>query len=147
MAEQMESMQQMFTQSDVSRAMVDEKMGKLADSVDRMSNRMEAAGTGPSTGALERVARSQEQLVGVLEKHFENGGDGGDGIDAESRMRLRSIDVQMLRILEEISAGRQETMAELRNDISMLASALGGAGHVVQRRALRSKKTLPTEER
>ncbi|MEO9685267.1 MAG: biopolymer transporter ExbB, partial [Tateyamaria sp.] len=40
------------------------------------------------------------------------------------RMRLRSIDVQMLRILEEISAGRQETMAELRTDISALASAL-----------------------
>ncbi|HAC48954.1 MAG TPA: biopolymer transporter ExbB, partial [Sulfitobacter sp.] len=48
------------------------------------------------------------------------------GIDAESRMRLRSIDVQMLRILEEISAGRQETMAEFRKDISLLAKALSG---------------------
>ena len=45
-------------------------------------------------------------------------------MDAESRMRLRSIDVQMLRILEEISAGRQESMAELRTDISALAQAL-----------------------
>lgn len=146
MAEQMESMQQMFTQSDVSRALVDEKMGKLADAVDRMSNRMEAAGSGPSTGALERVARSQEQLVGVLEKHFENN-DGGDGIDAESRMRLRSIDVQMLRILEEISAGRQETMAELRNDISLLATALSGSGRAAESRRLRTTKTPPSEER
>ena len=39
-------------------------------------------------------------------------------------MRLRSIDVQMLRILEEISAGRQESMAELRMDINKLADAL-----------------------
>jgi hypothetical protein len=30
----------------------------------------------------------------------------------------------MLRILEEISAGRQESMAELRTDISALAQAL-----------------------
>jgi hypothetical protein len=51
-------------------------------------------------------------------------GPGGDGMDAESRMRLRSIDVQMLRILEEISAGRQESMAELRKDIDMLVKAL-----------------------
>jgi hypothetical protein len=44
----------------------------------------------------------------------------GIGLDAESRLRLRSIDVQMLRILEEISAGRQETMAEIRTDLAAL---------------------------
>ena len=48
----------------------------------------------------------------------------GDGIDAESRMRLRSIDVQMLRILEEISAGRQETMAEIRHDLTRLIDTI-----------------------
>jgi hypothetical protein len=35
------------------------------------------------------------------------------GADAEARMRLRSIDVQLLRILEEMSAGRQESTAAL----------------------------------
>jgi hypothetical protein len=35
-------------------------------------------------------------------------------VDAESRMRLRSIDVQLLRLLEEISAGRHETVSDLR---------------------------------
>ena len=43
-------------------------------------------------------------------------------------MRLRSIDVQMLRILEEISAGRQESMAELRTDISALSRVLAQMG-------------------
>ena len=49
------------------------------------------------------------------------------GIDAESRMRLRSIDVQLLRILEEISAGRQETTAEIRADLAALTRTLRGA--------------------
>ncbi len=120
MVEQMGELQQMFTQSDVSRSMVDDKLGKLADAVDRMTTRMERPD--PSSAALERVAEGQERLVAVLE-----GQSAGEGIDAESRMRLRSIDVQMLRILEEISAGRQETMAELRKDISLLAKALSGA--------------------
>jgi hypothetical protein len=39
-------------------------------------------------------------------------------------MRLRSIDVQMLRILEEISAGRQESLNELRKDIDLLVKAM-----------------------
>ena len=119
MVEQMAEMQQMFTQSDVSRAMVDDKLGKLADAVDRMTTRMEHDTT--TNSALDRVADGQDRLIAVLE-----GQVAGEGVDAESRMRLRSIDVQMLRILEEISAGRQETMAEFRKDISLLAKALSG---------------------
>jgi len=117
LAEQMESLQTMFTQSDISRSMVDEKLGKLADSVERLTLEMQGQGSG--TDALDRMVEGQERLIAAIEKQ-----GVGDGIDAESRMRLRSIDVQMLRILEEISAGRQETMAELRTDISALASAL-----------------------
>ena len=48
------------------------------------------------------------------------GESGGDGIDAESRMRLRSIDVQMLRVLEEVSTGRQESLSEIRSDLANL---------------------------
>ncbi|WP_299624803.1 biopolymer transporter ExbB [uncultured Tateyamaria sp.] len=117
LAEQMESLQTMFTQSDISRSMVDEKLGKLADSVERLTLEMQGQGSG--TDALDRMVEGQERLIATIERQ-----GVGDGIDAESRMRLRSIDVQMLRILEEISAGRQETMAELRTDISALASAL-----------------------
>jgi hypothetical protein len=119
MAEQMETMQQMFVQSDVSRSLVDKRLGELSGSIERMTHQMQHGDA--ENSALERVAAGQERLI----THFETLGGGGEGgIDAESRMRLRSIDVQMLRILEEISAGRQESMAELRTDISALAQAL-----------------------
>ena len=139
MAEQMESLQQMFTQSDVSRSMVDEKLGKLADAVDRMTTRMERPD--PASQTMERVAAGQERLIATLEAQ---GSD--DGIDAESRMRLRSIDVQMLRILEEISAGRQETMAELRKDISMLTKAVSN-GRTTEPRRVRNADKPDREDR
>jgi hypothetical protein len=63
------------------------------------------------------VAVGQEALTEIMRAH------GDVGMDAESRMRLRSIDVQMLRILEEISAGRQESLAELRKDIDLMVKA------------------------
>lgn len=118
MAEQMEQLQQMLAQSDVSRAMVDEKLGVLADSVERLTHRMSEAN--PMTRALTRVAEGQDQLIHKLETQER----GGEGLDAESRMRLRSIDVQMLRILEEISAGRQETLSEIRTDLAALGRSL-----------------------
>ena len=140
LAEQMESLQNVFLQSDVSRSIVDEKLSKLTDAVERMTEQMQGAGTGTLDGVIAgqgqmadglhqlaegqaRGVAAQERLIEVIEAQ-----GTGDGIDAESRMRLRSIDVQMLRILEEISAGRQETMSEIRTDLSALAAALNAGG-------------------
>ena len=117
MSEQMEALQQMFTQSDESRAAVDRKLGDLIDSIGQMNDRLDRRDSVAS--ALERVALGQDTLIEMMRDQ-----GPGEGIDAESRMRLRSIDVQMLRILEEISAGRQESMAELRKDIDILIKAL-----------------------
>ena len=125
MGEQMESLQQMFTQSDISRAEVDEKLGNVAEAVERLTDHM--AQQAPLNDVLLRVAQGQEALIDRMERS-----EHGEGIDAESRMRLRSIDVQMLRILEEISAGRQETMAELRTDIAALSRVISATGRTAR---------------
>ena len=121
MAEQMEKLELLFAQAESGRSEVDSRLGQLADSVERMTERIEA--TAPSSNSLARIAEGQERLVDVLQQK-----EASEGLDAESRMRLRSIDVQMLRILEEIAAGRQESMAELRTDLAALTRALRGAG-------------------
>ncbi len=117
LSQQMEALQMMVTQSDVSRAMVDEKLGVLADSIERLTLRL--SDTNSVNQALMQVAAGQERLIDLMENRSETTGEAG--LDAESRMRLRSIDVQMLRILEEISAGRQETMTEIRTDLNALS--------------------------
>ena len=116
MGGQLETMQMLFNQSDVRQARLDERLSDLADAVKAMQ-----AG-GAETELLARVAEGQERLIAKLE-------DGGvDGLDAESRMRLRSIDVQLLRVLEEMSAGRQELAADLRSDLAALTRALRDRG-------------------
>lgn len=119
MAGQMDMLQAVFVDAEASRAAVDERIGVLADAVGQLADRLEAeAGT---AATLARIAEGQERLIGVLEGR---GGDGGGQMDAESRMRLRSIDVQLLRILEEISAGRQESLTDLRSDLAALTRAI-----------------------
>ena len=142
MAEQIEALQEMFARSDESRSEVDSRLGQLADAVERLAERMEAST--PSATALARVADGQDRLIETLQARAEGG--AGDGMDAESRMRLRSIDVQMLRILEELSAGRQESMAELRTDFAALTRALNqvarSGGGQTQRSPSRVAKPL-----
>ena len=77
--------------------------------------------------------------------------------DSESRMRLRSIDVQLLRILEEMAAGRQETMDELRAELglsdrdrawpALLAACEGLVGGTFQSLALRLQAARPLGRR
>lgn len=117
MAGQMEALQSLYTQSDITRVMVEDKIDDLARAVTRLADKMEAESG--QAAALTRIADGQERLIVAL-----TGAEGGASSDAESRMRLRSIDVQLLRILEEISAGRQESTADLRNDLSALTAAI-----------------------
>lgn len=132
MAEQMDALQVMLGQSDMSRAMVDQKLGVLADSIERLTHRM--SDQNPVQVALMRLAEGQERLIMALESRE---APQTEGLDAESRMRLRSIDVQMLRILEEISAGRQETMTELRTDLAALTRVMGQTRPPVAPRTVR----------
>ncbi len=119
MAEQMDQLQSMFTKAEESRTRVDDQVGALTQSVQALTNQLSNQSNAPE--ATDRLAEGQERLIEALNKQ---GGSAEGGVDAESRMRLRSIDVQMLRILEEISAGRQDTMAELRTDLSALTHAI-----------------------
>ena len=141
MAQQMEKMQNIFASAESSRFVVDEKLGRLADALDNMTRRMEASDN--VDNGMQRVAEGQHRLVETLQQL-----DLGDGFDAESRMRLRSMDVQMLRILEEIAAGRQETMAELRADLASLHEPLENMAQLMAGRQsirrMREKARLAT---
>lgn len=105
------------------RARSDEAIEVLASGLTRL---VERSGAAPSADPeaqlrlLARIAEGQDRLIERLSAPDE----GPGGVDAESRMRLRSIDVQLLRILEEISAGRQESVADLRADLGALTGAI-----------------------
>ena len=118
MAEQIESLQGMQARMTEDRAQIDARMMRLAEAVERLA----AGGGADMTAALSRVAEGQERLATLIETS--GGMDGGGGVDAEAKMRLRSIDVHLLRILEEMAAGREETLTDLRSDIAHLTTAV-----------------------
>ena len=72
------------------------------------------------TELQQRFVEAQDKIAELLRE----GVDGGGGMDSEARMRLRNIDVQLLRILEEMAAGRQDTMAELRQDLAAVVQSI-----------------------
>jgi hypothetical protein len=119
LGELMDTMQMTIGQNDADREQTDQRFARLAAAVEQLAQITTASS---NNNVFERIAEGQEKLIKKLDDN------GMEGIDAESRMRLRSIDVQMLRILEEMSAGRQETIGDLRTDLANLASAIRERG-------------------
>ncbi len=134
MAGQVEALQTLFAKSEESRAVADVQRDTLLESLGLLTQRM--AEVTPVNSALMQVAEGQERIIDALEAQIEEARPEvtNDGFDAESRMRLRSIDVQMLRVLEEISAGRQETVTELRTDLATLTRAVRQLSNTKARR-------------
>jgi hypothetical protein len=113
MVDQMETLQSLFSQSETRRSATEDRMIQLANSIEGLTAKI-----GP-VSATERLSAAQERLAQVLEE-----GQRGGGVDEESRMRLRSIDVQLLKIYEDLGAGRNDDVAALRGDLNDLTTAI-----------------------
>ncbi|MHA7887857.1 MULTISPECIES: biopolymer transporter ExbB [Roseicyclus] len=114
MVDQVETLQSLFAQSEARRAETEARIVQLAGAVEGLTERL---GPEPVAATL-RLAAAQERLSEVLEQ-----GAAGTG-DEESRMRLRSIDVQLLKIYEDLGASRDAELQPLRADIGELTQAL-----------------------
>ena len=118
MLEQIDGLQGLFIKTEEGRKATDDRLSAMIASIEGLTEKLDVS-IDP-TEALQTVAEGQDKLVTLLS----DGGGGGAGVDAESRMRLRSIDVQLLKILEELAAGRQESVQILHNDLSTLSDAV-----------------------
>jgi hypothetical protein len=122
--EQGEFFQQIRDGAAADKMQVDEGLAKLATAIDMLAARLDS-GMGATADTFQRLADGQERLAAIMSGNDERGAGAGD---AESRMRLRSIDTQMLRLLEEVAAGRQEALGDLRADLAQLTRAVRAAG-------------------
>ncbi len=115
MVDQMDTLQSLFSQSEARRAETEAQVVQLVTAVGALTDKL---GPGP-VEATERLAAAQERLAEVLDSTRDSG-----GIDEESRMRLRSIDVQLLKVYEELGASRGGDIEGIRADLGALTQAM-----------------------
>ena len=134
MVDQMETLQSLFAQSETRRGMTEERLLNLAAAVEGLTAKL---GPGP-VAATERLAAAQDRLSRVLEE-----GQRGGGIDDESRMRLRSIDVQLLKIYEDLGVSRNDEVMALRGDLNELTTAIRDLVNAARAPARRPQAPVP----
>lgn len=116
LGDQLQLMERILNKDQTAKVLTDHD---LADMQDKFIKNIEENRSNTNV-LLESFNQSQKHIVDFLKSKETTEG----GIDAESRMRLRSIDVQMLHISEEIAVGRQEAIKAIREEIANLASSI-----------------------
>jgi len=120
---QIETLKDVTLRGEESRQKTDGSLSQLALAVSALTENISGSGgqgAGLDEEVFERIAGSQTEMTRILRDREESAGL----LDSEARSRLRNIDVQLLRVLEEMSAGRQESIGELRADLATLAQSI-----------------------
>jgi len=124
-AESLDNLQRSIVGGEEMRLQSEQRLMTLNDSIAKLAGSLSGERT-----LFARLSETQEALRPVLAKLAEGGERGaGGGLDEATRHHIRNIDAYLARMLEELSIGRQYTVQELRNEIKLLARAIGvGAG-------------------
>ena len=121
------ALQDQFESTATEYARVMEGVRSLTESVGALSQQIENAeernrSRDESAAALEanvaRLAEAQSQIAELLVKAT------ADFTDAESRLLLRQMDVQLLRIYEDNLAGRNELLQQLSAELGKVTDAI-----------------------
>jgi len=64
------------------------------------------------------------QLRATLEKLADPGRTGSAGLDEATQAHIRNLDIYVARLLEEISAGRDDLIGQVRSEIKLLARTI-----------------------
>lgn len=121
MVDQIDSLQAMFVQSNTRQAEVEARMLEMTHAVTLLAERM----TPQSQEIAARQADAQERLVERLDVLGTLG-----GFDDEARARMRSIDVQLVQIFEQLAAKSKKSapadgeLRALRREMAALTAAI-----------------------
>ena len=91
----------------------------LVDKLSVLTDQMKA-----EQGLMVKLAENQMEIRPVLQSLNNHLEKQQVGLDEVSRGHLRNLDNYVVRLLEELSEGRNQTVAELRSEIKLLARTI-----------------------
>jgi hypothetical protein len=113
-ADNLDRLQQLMGRSESERTALQGSMVQLNQNLAALGDRL-----GREQAMLERMAGSQQALV----QHLVERGDAG-GLDSVTRDHIRNTDVQLGRLVDEVTRGRHELTRELRGEIKLVARTI-----------------------
>ena len=113
-ADNIDRLQQVVGRSELERGALQGTVAQLNQNLASLADRL-----GRDQDLLERVVGSQQALV----QHMAQRVDAGS-LDQTTRDHIRNTDVQLGRLIDEVTRGRAELSRDLRNEIKLVARTI-----------------------
>jgi hypothetical protein len=127
-ADSLENLQRTMSRGEESRIQANNNLLGLVERLGALTDQMRT-----EQQLMTQLAETQSEIRPMLARLTELASSGGFGIDEASRFHLRNVDLQMNRLLEELTTGRQVSVQELRSEIRMVARTIAAIAEEGQR--------------
>jgi hypothetical protein len=127
-ADSLENLQRTMSRGEESRIQANNNLLGLVERLGALTDQMRT-----EQQLMTQLAETQSEIRPMLARLTELANSGGFGIDEASRFHLRNVDLQMNRLLEELTTGRQVSVQELRSEIRMVARTIAAIAEEGQR--------------
>ena len=117
-ADSLEELQRTLARGEDQRATSSTNLLSLTERLATLTDHMRS-----EQDLMVKLVENQLEMRPVLER-LASGATRQTGLDEPSRAHLRNLDVYVTRLLEELVSGREQTVAELRGEIKLLARTI-----------------------
>ena len=117
-ADSLEELQRTLARGEEQRATSSANLLSLTERLATLTDHMRS-----EQDLMVKLVENQLEMRPVLER-LAAGASRPSGLDEPSRAHLRNLDVYVTRLLEELVSGREQTVAELRGEIKLLARTI-----------------------
>lgn len=119
-ADNLENLANVLAHSEEKQAVASHNLAILNERLASLTDQMRT-----EQNLMVKLAESQLELKPVLAKLVETSLQAGNlGMDEATRTHVRNLDVRMSQLLEDLPAGRNQLVQEMRNEIKLLARTI-----------------------
>ena len=127
-AESLENLQITLARGEEGRISSSTSMVVLVEKLGTLTDHMQT-----EQALMMQLAESHTELKNILARLADRVGHSAAGMDEATRTHIRNLDVYVARLLEELSAGRDDIIHQVRSEIKLLARTIAAIAEEAER--------------
>ena len=127
-AESLENLQVTLARGEEGRISSNTSMVVLVEKLGTLTDHMQT-----EQALMMQLAESHTELKNILARLADRVGHSAAGMDEATRTHIRNLDVYVARLLEELSAGRDDIIHQVRSEIKLLARTIAAIAEEAER--------------
>jgi hypothetical protein len=127
-AESLENLQRTLIRGEEHRISANDNMMALMEKLETLTDHMRA-----EQALMMRLAENQIDMKPILSRLSEMNLPTTGELDEATRAHIRNLDVYMARLVDDISAGREQIIQQVRSEIKLLARTIAATAEEAER--------------